>query len=156
MTEYSRINFNIFIDTLATRLVYLSNGDRRNVLFRIYDAVDSHGMTVLEKALLLSGGFKAIGRLTSGAYPSDIEDASRIVRNVLIRAISPYSPNPSPYILDTASEYEEVSVQYYGFSPKIGRFGNEAAMTTNLRQQPPQRLERGIIPIPKGIYPSIF
>ena len=52
--------------------------------------------------------------------------------------------------MDTASEYEEVSVQYNGFSPKIGRFGNEAAMTTNLRQQPPQRLERGIIPIPKG------
>ena len=77
------------------------------------------------------------------------------MHNVLIRATSPYSPNPSPYILDIAGEYEEArleeaSVNYYGFSPKIGRLGSEAAMMTALRQQRPQWLKRGVIPIPKG------
>ena len=80
LTEFARMNFKTFIDMLATRLVYLSNGDRRYVLFRIYDAHDSHGISTLVRTLLQCGGFKAVGRLTGGAYPHDMDDASEIIR----------------------------------------------------------------------------
>ena len=155
LTEFARMNFKTFIDTLATRLVYLSNGDRHYVLFRIYDAHDSHGISALARTLLQCGGFKAVGRLTGGAYPRDMDDASEIIRDVLIRATSPYSTGISPYVLDTASIFEEerlrqITIDYFGFSPKVGRLGNEAAMTSSIRSQEIITYARGIIAIPSA------
>ena len=130
--------------TLSTRPFYLGNGIQKVVLAKIYDSEDCHGNTLLAKVLLQSGGFYAI---------TTIENAGRIVRDVLIRTTSPLTGNSTHYVLITASEQEEekleeIVTEYHGFSPEVGHLPSESTVTADVRTLEQVRQRRGVLAIP--------